>query len=85
VNFSPPLHDRLVRTVRRMDVEHMSFADAWRLAGAEAERLGLCRPGYHSIRLVLDERERRIARRRASGAVDSFGRYRPDISGSSIS
>ncbi len=62
----------------------MSIADTWRLAGTEAERLGLCRPGYHSILgLVLDERERRIARREAIvDAVDELWSYTgPDISG----
>jgi hypothetical protein len=44
VKFSPVLHDRLVCAVRRADVERMSIADVWRLAGTEAGRLGLCRP-----------------------------------------
>ncbi|MGZ8688160.1 MAG: hypothetical protein ACXWZP_07005 [Gaiellaceae bacterium] len=84
MKFSPQLHDRLVHAVRSMDVERMSIADAWRLAGGEAERLGLCRPGYHSVLArVLDERERRIARREAIlGAVDELWAFTgPDISG----
>jgi hypothetical protein len=84
VKFSPLLHDRLVHVVRRADVERMSIADVWRLAGAEAGRLGLCRPGYHSIlALVLEEREHRTARREAVlDAVDELWAYTgPDISG----
>ncbi len=65
-----------------MAVEHMSGADAWRLAGDEAERLGLSRPGYHSIlALVLVERERRRVRREALlDAVDELWAYTgPDL------
>lgn len=66
MKFSPLLDEGLVHVVTRMDVERMSAAQVWRLAGAEAERLELCRPGYHSIlALVLEERERRRARREA--------------------
>jgi hypothetical protein len=55
-----------------MDVEGMSIADIWRAAGSRAVASGLARPGYHSIlRLVLDERRRRIERRNAiADAVD---------------
>lgn len=66
MQFSPRLDDRVVATIRRADVERMSIADVWRQAGETAERLGLCRPGYHSVlRLVLAERKRRAERRDA--------------------
>lgn len=71
---SPGLDRRLVHVVLRADVERMSIADTWRLVGETAERLSLCRPGYHSVRrLVLRERERRAARRAAiADAVDEL-------------
>jgi hypothetical protein len=74
MDFAPRLDPRLVEAVQHADVERLSIADVWRLAGAEAGRLGLCRPGYHSIlRLVLAERERRAARREAiAEAVDEL-------------
>jgi hypothetical protein len=66
VRFSARLDTRLVDVVRTADVERSSIADIWRVAGETADRLGLCRPGYHSVlRLVRDERERRAARRAA--------------------
>ena len=72
MKFSPTLEDPLVDAVRRADVERLSIADVWRLAGETALQLGLCRPGYHSVlRIVLDERERRATRREAiAAAVD---------------
>ena len=49
-----------------MDVEHLSIAEAWRAAGDVAVKLGVPRPGYHSVlRIVLDERDRRACRREA--------------------
>ena len=72
MRFSPRLDPIVVWAVRRMDVEGMSIADIWRAAGSRAVASGLARPGYHSIlRLVLDERRRRIERRNAiADAVD---------------
>ncbi len=64
--FSPRLDRRLVEAVLEADVERLSIADTWRLVGERAERLALCRPGYHSVRqLVVQERERRAERRAA--------------------
>ena len=66
MRFSPRLDAVLVETVRRADVERMSIAEVWRQASEAAERLGLCRPGYHSIlAIVIDERRRREQRREA--------------------
>lgn len=49
-----------------MDVERMSIADVWREAAEVAERLGLYRPGYHTVlAIVLLERRRRADRRAA--------------------
>jgi hypothetical protein len=77
MKFAPRLDRRLVERVQHADVERLSIADVWRLAGVEAGRLGLSRPGYHSIlRLVLAERERRAARREAIvEALDELWAY----------
>jgi hypothetical protein len=66
VDFSPRIDRRLVAAVLEADVERLEIAAVWRSVGRTADRLGLCRPGYHSVRtLVLQERERRAARREA--------------------
>jgi hypothetical protein len=77
MRFSPRLDPAVVEAVRRMDVEHRSVADMWREAGGMAVRLGLARPGYHSILgLVLEERRRRAERREAIlQAVDELWSY----------
>ena len=60
-----------------MDVERLPIAAVWRLTGATADELGICRPGYHSVlRMALEERERRAARREAiSDAVNELWSY----------
>lgn len=66
MRFSPRLDAVLVEIVRRADVERMSIAEVWRQASDAAERLGMCRPGYHSIlAIVVEERRRREQRRKA--------------------
>jgi hypothetical protein len=77
VDFSPRVDPRLVAAVRMMDVERMSVAEIWRSTGLAASRLGLCRPGYHSVlRIALDERQRRAARREAIvQALDELWAY----------
>ena len=66
MDFSPRIDDRLAQAARRAHVEQDSIADIWRSVGRTAEQLGLCRPGYHSIRgLVVRERQRRAERREA--------------------
>ena len=75
--FSPRLDPRLLQVVLTADVERMSIADIWRLVGETAERLALCRPGYHSVRqLVIRERKRRAGRRAAiSDAIEELWSY----------
>ena len=77
MQFSPRLDARLIEVVRTAEVERMSVAETWRLVGETAERLSLCRPGYHSVlRLVLEERDRRAARRAAiTDAVSEVWSY----------
>jgi hypothetical protein len=66
VDFSPRIDRRLVEVACRSDVDRLTIAAVWRSVGCAADQLELCRPGYHSVRtLVLDERERRAARREA--------------------
>ena len=66
MRFSPRLDPLVVATVRRMDVDRVSIAEAWRAAGDLASQLGVARPGYHSVlKIVLAERNRRAQQREA--------------------
>ena len=75
--FSPRLDRRLGEVVSKADVERLTIAETWRLVGGRAERLALCRPGYHSVRqLVMRERERRAEQRAAIvDAVEELWSY----------
>lgn len=77
MNFSPRVHWLLVQAAERADVDRLAISDVWRLVGVEADRLGLTRPSYHSVRrIVREERERRRARRDAlREAVDELWGY----------
>jgi hypothetical protein len=74
---SPRLDPVLVEAVRRTDVERLSSAEVWREAGELADRLGIARPGYHSVlAIVRAERSRRVERRAALvEAVDELWDY----------
>ena len=66
VQFATRIEGRLKQAIVRADVERMSIAAVSRLAGVEAERLGVTRPSYDAVRrLVLVERARRQDRRDA--------------------
>ena len=53
------IHDLVVA----LDRDDTTAAETWRAVGEAAWRLGLRRPGYHAVRvLVRDERRRRAAR-----------------------
>lgn len=52
--------DRLLRTLERIDDGEIGFGELTRRVGAEADRLGLPRPSYESVRvLARDLRARR--------------------------
>jgi hypothetical protein len=77
VRFATRIEGRLKDMIVRADVERMSIAAIARLAGAEAERLGMTRPSYDAVRrLVLTERRRRQDRRDAlKTAADEIFAY----------
>ena len=79
VRAAPPMDIRVVRFVRRFESRAASIADVVRAAGGFCERMGITRPSYESIRvLVHDARDRRERRRAAAQLiVDVDLRARP--------
>jgi hypothetical protein len=55
---SPRLDSRLRRAAVRLDDPREPMAETWRRVGAVAEELGLTRPGYDSIRLIVRDHRR---------------------------
>jgi len=62
---SPRLDPRLVAATFALDDVAAPIAETWRRVGSVAERLGVPRPGYETIRLLVHaHRERREEIRR---------------------
>jgi hypothetical protein len=64
VRFSLSPNDRRIRDlVVALDRAETPFAETWRSVGEAAVKLGLRRPGYHLVRLLVrEDRQRRDAR-----------------------
>ncbi len=60
--FAPRLSPRLLDAVVRLDDPSVPIAETYRRIAAEAERLGLRRPSYERIRVLVHE-SRRLRRR----------------------
>lgn len=75
---APRISHRLLESLERLDDGKIGIAALTRLLGAEAERLGLPRPSYEQVRvLVHRSRSRRAARpRTAEVLVDVATRSR---------
>jgi hypothetical protein len=58
-NFAPRISLRLLAAIERLDDRSVSIAEVCRRVGAEAERLGLPRPSYQRIRVLVQEARRR--------------------------
>jgi hypothetical protein len=58
---------RLLAALVRLDDRTLPTAEIYRRLGAEADRLGLTRPSYERIRVLLEE-SRRIRRNRPTTA-----------------
>ena len=58
---SPRLDRRLREAARSLDDTSAPFAETWRKVGRAAEELGLPRPGYDTIRLIVRDHRRRQA------------------------
>ena len=60
---------RLLRVLMRVDDPRLPIAETLRAVGAEAERLGLTRPSYERVRVLVHEVRRRRATRAANRRV----------------
>ena len=58
---SPRLDARLRDAARSLDQESDPIAETWRRVGLAAEELGVPRPGYETIRLIVRDHRRRQA------------------------
>lgn len=80
LSFAPRLSHRLLDAVVRLDDPSVPIAETYRQVAGEAERLGLRRPSYERIRVLVHE-SRRLRRRRgpttASVLLDIAFRTRP--------
>ncbi|MDP9490681.1 MAG: hypothetical protein M3P42_00530 [Actinomycetota bacterium] len=76
--FAPRISPRLVEAIVRLDRRDVPIAETCRLVGSEAERLGLPRPSYQRIR-VLVHAARRLRRGPSTSSVliDVAFRARP--------
>jgi hypothetical protein len=64
---APRLSSRLLDAIVRLDDRSVSIAEVCRRVGDEADRLGLTRPSYQRIRVLVHEL-RRVQRRGPSTA-----------------
>jgi len=80
-SFAPRIPPRLLEVLVELDDPDLPLAEINRRVGAEAERLGLQRPSYERVRVILHESRRLKIRRRQqttlSVLVDVMFRVRP--------
>jgi hypothetical protein len=80
VRSAARISDRLYKRLLELDDPNLPIAETYRRVAAEAERLGLTRPSYERIR-VLVHQSRRWKRNRGPGTtsvlVDVAFRVRP--------
>src|SRR5947208_11675101 len=62
LRFAPRIPQRLLSALARLDDVRLPIAEVNRRLGAEAERLGLPRPSYQRIRVLVHDL-RRVRRR----------------------
>lgn len=75
---APRLSPRLVDAIERLDDRRVPIAEVARRVGREADRLGLPRPSYERIRLLVHEFRRIRAEPSTAGVVvDVAFRARP--------
>jgi hypothetical protein len=56
--FAPRLSPRLLEAIVRLDDRRVPIAEVCRRVGAEAEHLGLPRPSYQRVRVLVHEARR---------------------------
>ena len=66
VSAAPRIDPRVRRVARRLSRKPLSTADIHRSVGAYAVRLGVARPSYEQIRLVVNEARFTYLARRAT-------------------
>ena len=79
VTIAPRISRRLIEELVRLDNDKVPIAETYRQVAAEAERLGLTRPSYQRIRVLVHE-SRQLRRRGPSTAsvlLDVATRVRP--------
>lgn len=78
-SFAPRISPRLLEAVVRLDDRHLPIAEINRRVGNEAERLGLRRPSYQRVRVLVhhSRRLRRSGPTTATVLVDVTFRVRP--------
>ena len=76
---APRLDRRLIAALRELDDESQPIAETCRRAGALAQHLGLARPSYEQIRVLVHAERRRAAERLAAHelAQDVYWGSRP--------
>jgi hypothetical protein len=62
---APRLDPRLVAALRRLDDVTEPIAETCRRVGLTAERLGVVRPSYEQVRVLVHAERRRAVERRA--------------------
>jgi hypothetical protein len=76
--FAPRISPRLLEAIVRLDDRSVPIAETCRRGGQEAERLGLYRPSYQRVRVLVHEARRiRSGPTTASVLVDVAFRVRP--------
>jgi hypothetical protein len=71
VRSAPRISPRLLEALVRLDDERVPIAEVGRRVGGEADRLGLTRPSYQRIRVLVHEL-RRVRRTRPTSAFVLF-------------
>jgi hypothetical protein len=59
MKFAPRISPRLIAVIDQLAARELSSAEICRLVGEEAERIGLTRPSYQRVRVLVLEARRR--------------------------
>jgi hypothetical protein len=78
-SFAPRLSPRLLAAISRLDDGRLPIAEVCRRVCAEADRLGLPRPSYQRVRVIVHEERRLRAAQIKTGEIllDVAFRVRP--------
>jgi hypothetical protein len=68
VLLAPRTDSRLIAAVKRLDRPDVPIAETWRRVRVVANELGLVRPSYQQVRLIVHS-HRRLGRRPTAGDV----------------